>query len=60
MKGPPVKGHPVKRASRAATILLAAAVVAQAGAAVTGCSAANTSGPQQVTQAPSPAPGGHA
>lgn len=50
----------MKRASRAASMLLAAAMVTQAGAAVTGCSAVKTSGPHQVTQAPSPAPGGHA
>jgi len=50
----------MKRASRAASMLLAAAIAAQVGGAATGCSAVKTSGPQQVTQAPSPAPWGHA
>ena len=54
----------MKRASRAASVLLAAVMVAQAGAAV-GCSAVKPSGPRHPagtvpTQHPSPAPGGHA
>ena len=39
--------------------MLAAAMVTQAGAAA-GCTAVKPSGPHQTTQAPSPAPGGHA
>ena len=49
----------MRRASRAAGILLAAVMVAQAGAAV-GCTPANSSGPPPPPQAPSPAPGDHA
>ena len=50
----------MKRASRAASVLLAAAMVTQAVAAAAGCTAVQPSGPHQTTQAPSPAPGGHA
>jgi hypothetical protein len=53
----------VKRASRAASILLAAAIVTSAGAAVPGCTPVGTSvqapsGPAP-GPTPSPAPGGH-
>jgi hypothetical protein len=50
----------VRRTGGAASALLAAVIVAMAGPAAVGCTAANPPGPQQPIQAPSPAPGGHA
>ena len=50
----------MRRARRAAGVLLAAAMVALAGPAAVGCTVVKPSDQHQPTQVPSPAPGGHA